>query len=55
MLMKNNGVRFEAEAPHNIDLSKFDGYIVDATGHIEQRGTGHVFALTDIRRVRRSH
>jgi len=55
MFMKNNGVRFEAEAPHNIDLSKFDGYIVDATGHIEQRGTDHIFVVTDIHRVRRYH
>jgi hypothetical protein len=37
MFIKNNGVRFEAEASHNIDLSKFDGYIVDVTGHIKQR------------------
>jgi hypothetical protein len=55
MFMKNNGVSFEAEASHNIDLSKFDGYIVDVTGQIKQSGTDHVFAVTDIRRVRRYH
>lgn len=55
MFMKNDGVSLNAEAPHNIDLSKFDGYIVDVTGHIKQRGTDHIFAVTDIRSVRRYH
>ncbi len=53
MFIKNNGVSFKVEVPQNIDLSKFDGYIVDATGYIKQRSADHVFVVTDIRRVRR--
>ena len=55
MFIKNNGVTFEVEAPQNIDPSKFDGYIVDATGYIKQRNADHAFVVKDIRRVRRYH
>jgi hypothetical protein len=54
MFMKDNGVSFNLEAPRNIALSRFDGYIVDATGCIKQTSKmDHVFVATDIRPVRR--
>ena len=55
MFMKNDALSFEVEAPDNLDLSKFDGYIVDATGYIKRRRIDHAFVVTDIRRVRRYH
>jgi Domain of unknown function (DUF6438) len=54
MLMKNNGVDFYVKAPDDINISQFDGYIVDATGYIKQTPTmGHIFVVTDIQPVRR--
>jgi hypothetical protein len=55
MFLKNDALSLEVEAPHNLDLSKFDGYIVDVTGYIQRRRTDHGFVVTDIRRVRRYH
>jgi Domain of unknown function (DUF6438) len=54
MFINNKGIEFNLEAPRNIDLSKFDGYIVDATGYIKEASRmEHVFVATEIRRVRR--
>lgn len=55
MFMKNNGVILDVEASHKINLSKFDGYIVDATGYIKESSVDHVFVVRDIRPVRRYH
>lgn len=55
MFMKNNGVILDVEASHKINLSKFDGYIVDATGYIKQGSVDHVFVVRDIRPVHRHH
>jgi hypothetical protein len=53
MFMRNDALSFEVEESSNIDLSKSDGYIVDATGYIRRKGADHIFVVTDIRRVRR--
>jgi len=52
MFMKNP-MSFDLEAHRDIDLSSFDGYIVDAIGHIRKSKTDNVFVVTEIRRVRR--
>ena len=52
MFMKNP-MSFDLEAHRDIDLSSFDGYIVDAIGHIRKSKTDNVFVVTEIRRVHR--
>lgn len=53
MFMKNDAISFHLEAPRHIEFSRFDGYIVDATGYIKQTSKmDYVFVVTDIRAVR---
>ena len=54
MLVNNKGIDFDVESQPSIDLQKFDGYLVDASGQIRQKAKmGYKFVLTDIRPVRR--
>jgi hypothetical protein len=51
--MKNT-MDFNLQAPGAIDLSRLDGYVVDATGYIKQKSRlEYVFVATKIRPVRR--
>ena len=54
MFINNKGIEFNVQAPRNMDLPKFDGFVVDATGYIKRVPKAqHVFVLKDIRSVRR--
>jgi len=54
MFVNNKGIDFDVESQPSIDLQKFDGYLVDASGQIRQKPKmGYKFVLTDIRPVRR--
>ena len=54
MFMKNKAIQFDIDATRNIDLGKFDGYIVDASGYIKEKpNIGHKFVLKAFRPVRR--
>jgi hypothetical protein len=54
MFVNNKGIQFDVESQPSIDLPKFDGYLVDASGQIKQNpNMGYRFILTDIRPVRR--
>lgn len=54
MFVNNKGISFDVESHPSIDLQKFDGYLVDASGQIRQEPKmGYKFVLTDIRPVRR--
>jgi hypothetical protein len=54
VFMNNKGIDFYVETPRTIDLSKLDGYIVDATGYIKETSKmGHIFVASEIRPVRR--
>jgi len=54
MFINNKGVEFNLEVPRNIDLSKFDGFVVDATGYTKRVPKAQdAFVLNDIRSVRR--
>jgi hypothetical protein len=54
MFINNKAIRFDVESQPSIDLQKFDGYLVDASGQIRQKPKmGYKFILTDIRPVRR--
>jgi len=46
---------FEIRAPKSIDLTKYDGYVVDIQGTIKDNGIADLYALTvdRIRRLRR--
>jgi hypothetical protein len=54
IFVNNKGISFDVESHPSIDLQKFDGYLVDASGQIRQEPKmGYKFVLTDIRPVRR--
>jgi hypothetical protein len=54
LMFLKNSMSFDLQAPNTIDLSQFDGYIVDATGYIQQkRKLEFTFHLTQIRPVGR--
>ena len=55
LMFVNNSMSFDIHAPASIKLSAFDGYIVDATGTLEedQRSRGLVFNLSKVRPIRR--
>ena len=53
MFMKNGGIEFELKPPPQINLQKFDGWIVDATGEIKKtKMVEPEFVLIDIQPVR---
>jgi hypothetical protein len=43
---------FEVRAPKSIDLAKYDGYVVDIRGTIQDNGVADLYALT-VDRIRR--
>jgi hypothetical protein len=52
--INNKGIDFDVQLQRQIDLQKFDGYLVDATGEIKRKpNMGYKFVLTEIRPVRR--
>ena len=54
MFMKNSGIEFELKPAPHIDLQKFDGWIVDATGEIRKAKMAEPeFVLTEIHPVRK--
>jgi hypothetical protein len=55
LMFVNNSMSFDLRAPPSIKLSEFDGYIVDATGTLQedQRSRGLVFKLSKVRSIRR--
>ena len=52
--INNKGMDFDVKLRHQIDLQKFDGFIVDVTGQIkETKMVGPEFVVSEIRLVRR--
>jgi hypothetical protein len=55
LMFVNNSMSFDLRAPASINLPAFDGYIVDATGALEedQRTRGLIFHVSKVRPIRR--